>query len=173
MSTGDAEDVHFAVGEALCFAFGSLPIFPSDVLYSPFTSVTDHHHMRMSARTSDLDPPQAPAAPPPRELILSTALKNAGASAAHLRGAAAVWLLCLTTFCASAPEMHARLEAVQDALLGLLGDPSEITQVLLLFCKSPFCSRAWFLCLMTFCASAPWEAHLRLRRCCFGCVTSG
>ena len=121
---GDVEDVHFTVGEALCLAFGATAATPAAILREPFTTLADHRRAHPDA-PADAAPPRAPA---PRAAILAATLRNAASSNADVRCAAAVWLLCLLTFCAAAPEVAACLGAAQDALLALLGDQSELTQ---------------------------------------------
>lgn len=55
-------------------------------------------------------------------------------SKAEVRSAACVWLVSLCTFTGRQPQLLQRLPDIQDAFSNLLGDSSELAQVLQVFC---------------------------------------
>ncbi len=55
-------------------------------------------------------------------------------SKSEVRSAASVWLVSLCTFTGRLPQLLQRLPDIQDAFSNLLGDSSELTQVMCPFC---------------------------------------
>ncbi|KXZ47234.1 hypothetical protein GPECTOR_37g240 [Gonium pectorale] len=146
-----SEDVQFAVGEALAWAFGGLPLSAAAALGSNFSGLAEHVAAAERERERDaLTAPAGAGAVPAEDAVADTTAAASGSDLAALRSrllgrlldelvvspraevrcAGAVWLVSLLRFCGSAAELRGpALPRIQEALSGLLGDPNELTQV--------------------------------------------
>jgi hypothetical protein len=137
-AAGDAEDVHFAVGEALCLAFGGMTVTRTSLLFSPDPTLRAFNKQATSCSAAPADqaasgnsahPTCLSAAPEALQTrIVDAALARASSADKSTRCAAAVWLISLVRFCTGTPVVTARLGAAQRVFLELLGDASELTQ---------------------------------------------
>lgn len=144
LSTSKAEEVQFAVGEAISFAFGEVPVSMDRILLSNFSGLAEEFSV---LSTSALQPTAAAALPEQQQdgantvrpvnpaveknrcwmmdKLLQELVHN---SRAEVRCAAAVWLVSLLTYCPRASTLLQLLGQIQEALSQLLGDSNELTQ---------------------------------------------
>lgn len=131
------EEVQFAIGEALSFAFGSVPITVDTLLKSPFKSL-EFSIAQIDSPDSVQDTPMpdagidAPDAVEEDALFQSKILHKIFELVVHsrveVRSAGCVWLVCILTYTAKPPYVLEHLERIQSIFLGLIGDSSDLTQ---------------------------------------------
>lgn len=131
------EEVQFAIGEALSFAFGSVLVTADTLLKSPFKSL-EHSIVQIDTLDSGQDTPmpdagsRVPDAPeadvPSQSKILMKIFELVVHSRIEVRSAGCVWLVCILAFTTKTPQILQHLEQIQSIFLGLIGDSSELTQ---------------------------------------------
>lgn len=154
------ESVMFAVGEALCLAFGGVALQPEDIVSKAYTSLADHvtalegkeGHSNPSrpdaSSISDMpidrangDVPtenrakshsnEAQSRASSQKQILDKILEDLVIhSRQEVRTAGCVWLTSLVSFTGRQALLLQRLAEVQEAFSSLLGDSVELTQEL-------------------------------------------
>ncbi|KAL3147888.1 hypothetical protein ABBQ32_002606 [Trebouxia sp. C0010 RCD-2024] len=142
------EDVLFTVGEALCFAFGGVPVSADIVLRSSFLSIATWLNSKQASSAADAsEGPQDMDTDSAQPLTASTS-GEAGSeqsaaqdeiikkvmqelvfhSRAEVRCAGCVWLLSLVSYTGKHPKLMPLLPEIQEAFSHLLGDQNELTQ---------------------------------------------
>eukprot|EP00873_Tetraselmis_striata_P043262 jgi/Tetstr1/463526/TSEL_008405.t1 len=143
LATNKTEEVQFAVGDALAFAFGGVCVGADEVLRSGFESLAvsnrffsaggDGGDTEMAEAAGPASGAAAPAASPAREAMQGVVLgklmeEYVYHSRVEVRCAACIWLLSLVAFTQRHPRLMAMLPEIQEAFSSLLGDANELTQ---------------------------------------------
>ncbi|DBB07277.1 TPA: hypothetical protein ACH3X3_008782 [Trebouxia sp. C0006] len=146
------EDVLFTVGEALCFAFGGVPVSADIVLRTSFHSIATWLNSKGAGTTSEAvegvqDMDTDSAAPSPHlnghtesssdsadqtaaqdQIIKKVMQELVFHSRAEVRCAGCVWLLSLVSYTGKHAKLMPLLPDIQEAFSHLLGDQNELTQ---------------------------------------------
>jgi proteasome component ECM29 len=131
--------VQFAVGEALVFAYGGLPLPFEAVLYSHFVTLGDCPQLAEKADAasgSDAVMQEAPITVSPftgsdagRKRILAAIFdETIFHSRVEVRCSGCIWLTNLLRFAGAHPSLAERLPEIHEALGQLLGDGNDLTQ---------------------------------------------
>eukprot|EP00892_Ulva_mutabilis_P001254 jgi/Ulvmu1/11129/UM071_0012.1 len=128
------EELHLAVGEALCLALtGCSETVAKALLFSPAATLA---HLRRKRELPDGLPGGKPdaiksaaASQELKQKILSGAVDKATSGTAEERAGASVWLVLLLVLCGGDAAVAEALPRLQGALVGLLaGDTSDLVQ---------------------------------------------
>ncbi|KAK9850611.1 hypothetical protein WJX84_005115 [Apatococcus fuscideae] len=148
ISSNKTESVLFAVGEALCFIFGGVPVTADVILHTPFESLAqaaaaseeagqdepeDGEAQPMATDVGPNSEAAEAAVQPGRSAAQSTILSRLLEELIHhskpeVRCAGCIWLLALVSYTGRHPQLLPKLPDVQEAFSHLLGDPTELTQ---------------------------------------------
>jgi len=156
LSSNKNEEVQFAVGEALCFVFGGVPVTADTILHSGYRGLAAHLTATGEAANASAVPPEVEGSGPtdmaidgeaPADGVEGSASKDPPARTAaqdqimtkllnelifhsrtEVRCGACIALLSLASFTGRHPALQPRLPAIQEAFSGLLGDSNEVTQ---------------------------------------------
>ncbi|XP_050897841.1 uncharacterized protein LOC127104718 [Lathyrus oleraceus] len=134
-----AEDVLFAVGEALSFLWGSVPVSADTILRTNFTSLSTASNFLMGDLNS-AESKQIPNGQSEHSERYHASARDAitkklfhellYSSRKEERCAGTVWLVSLTKYCGSHPTIQKMLPEIQEAFPHLLGEQNELTQEL-------------------------------------------
>ncbi|KAG1660153.1 hypothetical protein FOA52_007810 [Chlamydomonas sp. UWO 241] len=143
-----SEEIQFAVGDALAYAFGGVPVSADELLLTNFGGLAEHFSL-LSLQQGDAAPAQkeADVAPGLSDSVEAACPEAVAATRtwltdklldvlvvhtrAEVRCASAVWAVCLLTYCrgpAATAHLAPLLGRVQEAMGHLLGDTNELTQ---------------------------------------------
>ncbi|XP_010474525.1 PREDICTED: proteasome-associated protein ECM29 homolog [Camelina sativa] len=134
LSRSKAEEILFAVGEALSFLWGGVPVTADMILKTNYTSLSTDSNFLMK-EVKSLSDAKIDAEEDNRTItretitgkLFNTLLYN---SRKDERCAGTVWMLSLTMYCGQQSSIQLMLPKIQEAFSHLLGDQNELTQEL-------------------------------------------
>ncbi|GMH36012.1 hypothetical protein BSKO_03880 [Bryopsis sp. KO-2023] len=136
LRTSKSEEVQFAVGEAVSFAFGGVPVTTDTILRCNFTSLEhsigtlDEPEAMQDVEMADSTPRgESSGRKAMQDRILGAIFDECIThSRVEVRTSGCVWLVCLLAYTGRHPRLLDVLEKVQTFLLMLIGDANELTQ---------------------------------------------